>query len=167
MRSFTRGVRLLQDNSRCIPGGLASLNRKTDIPIAFARAIGSRMWDVDGHEYIDYHAGFAPYILGHNDPDVNSAVKEAIEAGLSNYDSAHCVYFADRHPACWWDILESHDFELDAAYRRALIERGIYNFPMPCKQGSISLAHTEGDIDETLAAIDAVLPAFSAASAIA
>jgi glutamate-1-semialdehyde 2,1-aminomutase len=445
MATWKSSLALLEENSRYIPGGLASLNRRTDLPIAFARAVGSRMWDLDGHEYIDYHAGFAPYILGHNDPDVNRAVRDAIDAQLSNYGSgptreegelaslflqcvewaervqflntgseataqairvaraatgrahvllvqgsynghhntvaanlmstrqqlggkrvvgdeyplvpitagipaeeqslmhavefndlaaveavarryplacmitepvlqnvgvvepaagylqglreladrygfllifdevktgfraalggyaaicgiapdlatygkafangypisalagrrqymdlvtstdpsrrvllagtynahpvpvaaataclrkladpaadaygrlerlaerletgqrelfekhgvtatigrvgsAHCAYFMDRAPTCWWDILESHDAQLDATYRRALIERGIYNFPMPCKQGSISLAHSEQDIDQTLAAIDAALPDFAPAA---
>lgn len=431
MPQANRSASLLEENSRYIPGGLGSLNRKTDPVIAFARALGSRMWDVEGKEYIDYHAGFAPYILGHNDPDVNRAVGEAMAAGLSNYGSgpteqegelarlflecvpgadrvqflntgseataqairvarawtgrshvvlmqgsynghhnmvaanlmstkeqlggrrvvgdeyplapitagipkeeqslmhavefndlaaveavvkrypvaclitepvlqnvgivkpragylrglreladrygfllvfdevktgfraslggyqaickvvpdlstfgkaiangfpisalagkraymdlvtssdpakrvllagtynahpvpvaaatatirklmdgradvygrlerlsqrleagqrevfeghgvravigrvgsAHCVYFAEREPTCWWDILEVHNFEFDAAYRRELITRGVYNFPMPCKQGSISYAHSEEDIDQTL-----------------
>ena len=44
-----------------------------------------------------------------------------------------------------------------AKTRRALIERGIYNFPLPTKQGSISFAHSEEDIDLTLAATDAAL----------
>src|SRR6185369_13148386 len=35
--------------------------------------------------YIDYHAGFAPYILGHNDPDLNEAVTETFRQGLSNW----------------------------------------------------------------------------------
>jgi len=33
-----------------------------------------------------------------------------------------------------------------------MIEQGIYTFPLPMKQWSISAAHTEADIDETLAA---------------
>ncbi len=70
-----------------IPGGLASINRKADPVIAFARAQGARMWDVDGNEYIDYHAGFAPYILGHNDPDQLAAVNSALFSGRSNYGS--------------------------------------------------------------------------------
>src|SRR5688500_15587504 len=85
MSTCNSSPKLLEENSRYIPGGLASLNRKTELPIAFARAQGSRMWDLEGREYIDYHAGFAPYILGHNDPDVNRAVKNAIDSGLSNY----------------------------------------------------------------------------------
>src|SRR5580700_6592420 len=82
-----RSTQLLERNSQVIPGGLASINRKADPCIAFARAQGSRMWDVDGNEYIDYHAGFAPYILGHNDLDQIEAVAAALRSGRSNYGS--------------------------------------------------------------------------------
>ena len=50
----------------------------------------------------------------------------------------------------WHDILEHHDFEYDLKYRRALIEKGIYHIPVACKQGSVSYAHTNEDIDKTL-----------------
>jgi glutamate-1-semialdehyde 2,1-aminomutase len=83
----TQSSQLLQRNSQVVPGGLASINRKADPCIAFNRAMGSRMWDVDGNEYIDYHAGFAPYILGHNDPDQIEAVMAALQSGRSNYGS--------------------------------------------------------------------------------
>ena len=82
---LARSLELLDRNSAVIPGGLASINRKTDPCIAFSRARGSRMWDLDGNEYIDYHAGFAPYILGHNDPDQTAAVKSALDQERSNY----------------------------------------------------------------------------------
>ena len=85
--NWPKSQQLLAENSRLIPGGLASLNRKADPVIAFARAKGSRLWDVDGHEYIDYHAGFAPYILGHNDDDQTAAVIKAMQDNLSNYGS--------------------------------------------------------------------------------
>lgn len=97
IRTFTptmnwpKSQQLLADNSRLIPGGLASLNRKADPVIAFVRAKGSRMWDIDGHEYIDYHAGFAPYILGHGDDDQNAAVIRALQGGLSNCGSGPTV----------------------------------------------------------------------------
>lgn len=83
----SKSAALLAKNAEVIPGGLASINRKADPVIAFARAQGSRMWDVDGNEYIDYHAGFAPYILGHNDPDQTAAVIKALHSGTSNYGS--------------------------------------------------------------------------------
>jgi len=89
--NWPKSEQLLAENSRLIPGGLASLNRKADPVIAFIRAKGSRMWDIDGREYIDYHAGFAPYILGHGDDDQNAAVIEALRGDLSNYGSGPTV----------------------------------------------------------------------------
>jgi glutamate-1-semialdehyde 2,1-aminomutase len=85
--NWPKSQQLLAENSRLIPGGLGSLNRKADPVIAFARAKGSRLWDIEGREYIDYHAGFAPYILGHNDDDITSAVIKAMQDNLSNYGS--------------------------------------------------------------------------------
>ena len=83
------------------------------------------------------------------------------QATIARVGSAHCVYFAARAPECWWDVLDLHDFKFDAAFRRELLERGVYYFPVPCKQGSISFAHTERDIDQTLAAMDAALQALA------
>lgn len=64
--------------------------------------------------------------------------------------SAFCTYFMDHAPRDWHDILEHHDFDFDRRYRAALIDRGVYHFPLPCKQGSVSAAHTAEDIDRTL-----------------
>ena len=47
-------------------------------------------------------------------------------------------------------IAAQHDFEADLRMRRALIERGIFVFPIATKQCSLSAAHTEGMVDETL-----------------
>ena len=69
---------------------------------------------------------------------------------ISRIGSAFCVYFCDHIPVDWHDLAAHHDFAFDTRYRRALIERGVYHFPLPCKQGSISAAHTEADIDATL-----------------
>jgi glutamate-1-semialdehyde 2,1-aminomutase len=73
-----------------------------------------------------------------------------ITATIARQGSALCVYFMDHAPRDWHDIAEHHDMELDLKYRRALIEKGIYNFPLPTKQTSISAAHTEADIAQTL-----------------
>ena len=66
-----------------IAGGVVSTNRKVEPAIAFVRAQGSRLYDADGNEYLDYHSAFAPHILGHNDPEVNAAVQRAMEGGWS------------------------------------------------------------------------------------
>lgn len=78
---------LFRRNCRVIPGGVVSLNRKVEPEIAFLRGRGSRIWDVDGNEYLDYHAAFAPHLLGHNDPDVNAAVRQALDEEASLFGS--------------------------------------------------------------------------------
>jgi glutamate-1-semialdehyde 2,1-aminomutase len=52
-------------------------------PCFFERALGPRIWDADGHEYIDYVGSWGPMILGHSHPDVLKAVCDAAAKGLS------------------------------------------------------------------------------------
>ena len=92
------------------------------------------------------------YAMGEKmETELTTLFKEAgIEVFISRQGSAFCVYFMDHAPVDWHDIAEHHDFALDEQYRRALIEKGIYHFPLATKQGSISFAHSQADIDETL-----------------
>lgn len=76
---------------------------------------------------------------------------------IARQSSAFCVYFMDHEPLNFHDILLNHDFEFDTRYRRELIKSGIYNFPAPIKQGSISFAHTVEDINKTLEITERVL----------
>lgn len=85
--NVSRTQEILTHNRQFIPGGMASVNRGTDPPIAFARGQGAYLWDVDGKRYPDYHAGFAPYILGHNEADINEAVTRTVQDGLGNFGS--------------------------------------------------------------------------------
>ena len=71
-------------------------------------------------------------------------------AVVSRIGSAFCTYFSDHVPVDWHDLAASHDFNLDRRYRRELINHGIYHFPLPAKQGSLSAAHSDDDIDRTL-----------------
>jgi glutamate-1-semialdehyde 2,1-aminomutase len=64
--------------------------------------------------------------------------------------STFTVYFMDHEPQDWRDIACNADLDRDLAYRRALIENGVFHFPVPTKQGSISFAHSAQDIDRTL-----------------
>jgi glutamate-1-semialdehyde 2,1-aminomutase len=64
--------------------------------------------------------------------------------------SAFCIYFMDHQPRDFHDIAAHHDFVKDKEYRLKLIQQGVFNFPLPIKQGSISFAHTVKDIEETL-----------------
>src|SRR5689334_22926567 len=76
---------VFEHNRKYLPGGVSSMARRADPEIAFERAQGAYMWDVDGNRYVDYHAGFGPSILGHNDPEVNAAVEKALKEGHGLY----------------------------------------------------------------------------------
>ncbi|SEO08566.1 glutamate-1-semialdehyde 2,1-aminomutase [bacterium A37T11] len=78
MYKWEKSAQLLQENERWISGGIVSLNRKSEPNICFNTGRGSRVFDVDGNEYIDYQAGFAASFLGHNDADVNEAVAKTL-----------------------------------------------------------------------------------------
>ena len=81
MNNWPKSENLLKENERWIPGGVVSLNRKSEPNICFNYGRGSRVFDIDGNEYIDYQAGFAASFLGHNDPDVNASVQKALHDG--------------------------------------------------------------------------------------
>jgi glutamate-1-semialdehyde 2,1-aminomutase len=70
-----------------IPGGVNSPVRAFKSvgrnPIFIARAAGSKLWDVDGNEYIDYVGSWGPMILGHAHPRVLEALKRATDNGTS------------------------------------------------------------------------------------
>ncbi len=67
-----------------VPGGVGSSFHKPkyrDYPVAVAYGKGSRLYDVDGNEYIDYIAGFGPMLLGYAPESVNKAVQEQLKSG--------------------------------------------------------------------------------------
>lgn len=78
MDKWPESLALLMNNEKWIPGGVVSLNRKSEPNISFVKGKGSRVWDAEGNEYIDYQAGFSATFLGHNDPEVNRSVIDAI-----------------------------------------------------------------------------------------
>jgi glutamate-1-semialdehyde 2,1-aminomutase len=80
------------------------------------------------------------------------AAETGITVSVARQGSAFCVYFMDHLPVDWHDLASHHDFALDAEIRKEMIAQGIYFFPLPVKQCSISAAHSEEDITETLAA---------------
>lgn len=74
---------LRQEAERFIAGGVVSLNRKVTPDIIFTHGKGSKIFDTEGIEYIDYHAAFAPHFLGHNDPDVTASVVNVLRENRS------------------------------------------------------------------------------------
>jgi len=53
------------------------------MPLFIARGKGSRVWDVDGREYLDYLGSWGPLILGHAREEIVAALREALEFGTS------------------------------------------------------------------------------------
>jgi glutamate-1-semialdehyde 2,1-aminomutase len=83
----TRSSQLFQNALALIPGGVNSpvrafrgLGRE---PFFVERAAGSKIWDVDGNEYIDYVGTWGPAILGHAPSVVIDAVRDAASRGVS------------------------------------------------------------------------------------
>jgi len=79
-----------------------------------------------------------------------------VEAAVAGFGSVWVTYFMAPPVENYADLLRN-DAQKFVTYRRKLIERGIYKLPVNLKRNHISLAHTEADIDETLAAAEAVL----------
>ena len=72
--------------------------------------------------------------------------------------SAFCLYLMDHAPQDWHDLAAHHDFATDKLLRRRFIDEGIYTFPVPAKQWSISAAHTQQDLEQTVQVLRKVLP---------
>ncbi|MEE8329452.1 MAG: glutamate-1-semialdehyde 2,1-aminomutase [Thermodesulfovibrionia bacterium] len=78
---------LFRKAKRLMPGGVNSPVRAFKAvggsPLFIKSAKGSRIYDVDGNEYIDYVLSWGPMILGHAHPQVTKVLQKAIEKGTS------------------------------------------------------------------------------------
>jgi glutamate-1-semialdehyde 2,1-aminomutase len=87
MISRTASEKLFAEALKYIPGGVNSPVRAFRAvggnPFFVNRARGSKVWDVDGNELIDYVCTWGPAILGHAHPKIIAAVKTAADFGTS------------------------------------------------------------------------------------
>ena len=78
---------LFEKSQRLIPGGVNSPVRAFrsvgGTPVFFKKGLGSKLWDVDGKEYIDYINSWGPMIVGHAHPEVIAAVQAVAVNSLS------------------------------------------------------------------------------------
>ena len=85
--STARSAELMARAVERFPGGVNSPVRAFQqvggTPRVIERACGSRVWDVDGNELIDYVGSWGPMILGHADPAVRAALTGAVQRGTS------------------------------------------------------------------------------------
>jgi glutamate-1-semialdehyde 2,1-aminomutase len=86
-KSHKKSTKAFAEARRYLPGGVNSPVRAfggVDIkPIFITAAKGSKIYDIDGNEYIDYVGSWGPMILGHAHPKVLQAVRAATKKGTS------------------------------------------------------------------------------------
>ncbi len=82
-----KSAQLFSEAKNLIPGGVNSPARAWGSvggdPIFFRKAAGSRIWDADGNELIDYVCSWGPMVLGHAHPAVIDAAVGAAKLGTS------------------------------------------------------------------------------------
>lgn len=87
MRSYTKSIEAFKEAQTLMPGGVNSPVRAFKSvnmdPIFMERGKGSKIYDIDGNEYIDYVLSWGPLILGHTNDHVVEALKKVAELGTS------------------------------------------------------------------------------------
>src|SRR5438477_8749031 len=74
--------RLWTEARQVLPRGVpSSFQDAAPQPIFIDHGKGSRVWDVDGNEYVDFHNGFGVMVVGHAHPKIVAAVRSQIERG--------------------------------------------------------------------------------------
>lgn len=87
-KRYYQSEMLLQRALQTIPLGTQTFSKsKTQYPLGVSpfylqRGTGSRVWDVDGNEYIDFVNSLAAVTLGYHDPDVTAAVQKQLAEGV-------------------------------------------------------------------------------------
>jgi glutamate-1-semialdehyde 2,1-aminomutase len=86
----TNSAQLFHRAKKVLAGGISHENRYVEpFPIYVNHAEGSRKWDVEGNEYVDFSMGSASLLLGHSHPAVVKALQDQAPLG---------TYFANCHP---------------------------------------------------------------------
>ena len=86
-KNHTKSISCFEESQKYIPGGVNSPVRAFRAvggnPLFIKRGKGSKIYDIDGNEYIDYVCSWGPLILGHAHPKVVAAIQKAAENGTS------------------------------------------------------------------------------------
>ncbi|WP_026581881.1 glutamate-1-semialdehyde 2,1-aminomutase [Bacillus sp. J33] len=87
MRSYEKSIEAFKEAGELMPGGVNSPVRAFKSvnmdPIFMERGKGSKIYDIDGNEYIDYVLSWGPLILGHTNDRVVESIKKVAEMGTS------------------------------------------------------------------------------------
>jgi len=89
MNRYRKSQDLLERAQRVIPLGSQTFSKSRVVypagaaPLFLTHGLGSRVWDVDGNEYVDFVNGLLPVVLGYGDADVLRAVTGQLERGVT------------------------------------------------------------------------------------
>jgi len=87
--SFAGSKQRIEKARRVFPDGVTHDSRRLEpFPVYVTHALGSRKWEVDGHELIDFWNGHGALLLGHSPPEVAAAVREQVAKG-THYGACH------------------------------------------------------------------------------
>lgn len=81
---FGKSAQMYERAKRVLPGGISSNVRKDwePFPLFYECGRGSRVWDVDGNEYIDYVLGRGPLLFGHSPDRIIDAMERQFRKGI-------------------------------------------------------------------------------------
>ncbi|GAW93606.1 glutamate-1-semialdehyde 2,1-aminomutase [Calderihabitans maritimus] len=86
-KGLEKSAALFEEAQKYIPGGVNSPVRAFKAvgmnPPFIVRGEGSKLYDADGNEYVDYVGSWGPLILGHRHPKVIEALQQCLEIGTS------------------------------------------------------------------------------------
>ena len=93
--SNRKNSELLERARKVIPGGMYGHESTAllpgEFPQFFSRAKGTRLWDADGNEYIDYLSAFGPNLFGYGNPDIEAAARRQSELGDTMTGPSHVM----------------------------------------------------------------------------
>jgi len=143
----TRQSAAMYDRARhSMVGGVASsYQNRAPWPIYLAEGRGSRVWDVDGNELIDFHNGSGSMVQGHAHPAIVRAVQERVAKGT------HFAAPVEDGIA----ISANQDTELVDLAWLYMTNRGTFMTPGREEEWTLSVAHTLEDRDRYIAAFEA------------
>jgi glutamate-1-semialdehyde 2,1-aminomutase len=80
----TPGSKALYERAvKYLPKGVASSFQAADpYPVYLERGQGSKVWDVDGAQYVDFHGGFGVNVVGHAHPKIVEAIRKVADQGI-------------------------------------------------------------------------------------
>ncbi|SMG58120.1 glutamate-1-semialdehyde 2,1-aminomutase [Paenibacillus aquistagni] len=132
VRRDERSKAAFEEAKQVMPGGVNSPVRAFKsvglTPVYMERGVGSRVFDIDGNEFIDYVASWGPLILGHARPEVIQAIQETAAKGTSfgaptEIETAMARLVCERVPSV--DIVRMVNSGTEATMSAIRLARGV------------------------------------------